>query len=144
MQNRRSVFLTRLCALCALFLLSFNEFTGSLPVIPTLTELDVRYNNFSGLIPAALWTPNLIVASMLHNQLTLFEVDPPLPAGANPALAELDASFNSIQQEIADVVKFFAGFQLSILDLSHNQFSGGLPDEYVWGRERKGEADRIK
>jgi hypothetical protein len=105
--------------------LTGNGLTGTLPGSITslpLNFLNLRFNQLSGNIPAALGAmPELGILQLNNNEFT-----GPIPVtlAGNKSLSVLDLSFN----QLTGTIPAFNGLPvLATLDLANNQLSGSLP-----------------
>eukprot|EP00899_Mesostigma_viride_P007704 jgi/Mesvir1/16935/Mv15794-RA.1 len=109
-------------------MLADNRLSGILPPITGLHQLDITRNNISGSIPRDLegtFPFNLNYFKAGFNRLS-GEIAPVLVSGSHDILEVLDLSHNNLQGTIPDL--YSPNFSFNTLDLSHNRFSGTIPD----------------
>ncbi|MDO6462470.1 fibronectin type III domain-containing protein [Granulosicoccaceae sp. 1_MG-2023] len=114
--------------------LSHNDFSGAIPEgvwMHTLTRIDMSYNRFSALPAADLESlgntarTDLASIDLSHNRISELPATMgsvmflTLPGSINLSDNLLSGDFPSVLQEVTG---------LSALDLSHNSFSGALPE----------------
>ncbi|KAH9571952.1 hypothetical protein CY35_02G120500 [Sphagnum magellanicum] len=121
-----------LCSLSTL-LINNNHFSGKLPDFSTfsglLTNLDVRNNQFNGIIPPSIWN---ISTNLTNLNLSGNNFSGNLPPVTNPqnVLETLSMSKNQLNGELPDLSSFP---QLKTLDLSDNQFNGSISPS-IWSK----------
>ena len=122
-----------------------------------VARLDLSHNQLTGIVPEELGELRGVqVLNLSHNQLTgslptmsrcrSTQEDTPLPR-CFIGFDELDLSNNQFTESIPVVIPMgqlgSAGANYGLLDLSHNQLAGPLPDPSLWdnGRHRVGTVD---
>ncbi|RWR91220.1 LRR.XII-like protein [Cinnamomum micranthum f. kanehirae] len=113
----------------------FNRLNGSLPpelglTFPNLEELYIGSNRFTGLIPVSLGNASrLVILSFYSNY---FSGSLPMNLGRLKGLLRLTAFKNQLVNEKNEEFTFITSLTncsgLNHLTLSHNQFSGTLPN----------------
>uniref|UniRef100_A0A7S1V1J6 Leucine-rich repeat-containing N-terminal plant-type domain-containing protein n=1 Tax=Grammatophora oceanica TaxID=210454 RepID=A0A7S1V1J6_9STRA len=117
------------------FTVAHNELTGTLPAtlsVRNLTNLpsyrlqtvDLSHNFFEGRIPNNAG----LISSLRTFDISSNELSGPIPSGENHwlNLEVFGASNNNLQ----GTVPFSISRRLSFLDLSNNDFRGGIPDDF--------------
>ncbi|KAH0751724.1 hypothetical protein KY285_004872 [Solanum tuberosum] len=111
--------------------LSSNNLTGALPKeigsLKNLLSLDVSLNNLTGEIPSTLGSCVAIVN--LTMKRNLFRGIIPSTFNSLKSLEVLDLSQNKLSGMIP---KYLEGFALHFLNLSFNDFEGGLPQRGIF------------
>ncbi|KAH0722248.1 hypothetical protein KY285_004852 [Solanum tuberosum] len=111
--------------------LSSNNLTGALPKeiesLKNLLSLDVSLNNLNGEIPSTLGSCVTIVN--LTMKRNLFRGIIPSTFSSLKSLQVLDLSRNKLS---GMVPKYLEGFALHFLNLSFNDFEGGLPQRGIF------------
>ena len=116
--------------------LSSNQFSGELPVeFWNLSNLNIAYlggNQFSGQIPSTIENLyNLSYLDLSHNELT---GELPSEIGNLSNVNGLYLSNNNFYGEIPSEISNLGSNMgyISWLDLSYNEFSGTIPDEFCY------------
>ncbi|KAK3170384.1 hypothetical protein Dsin_000204 [Dipteronia sinensis] len=103
-----------------------NNFSGQIPAGLTgyLKNLDLSYNNLSGLIPTELLSqPNLQTVDLSFNLL-----EGTIPKDISSSLVRLRLGSNSLSGEILSI-KWATLGQLTYLELENNSFTGMIPQQ---------------
>lgn len=102
--------------------LHFNIGSGNSP----LTSLDVSFNNFSGTIPAELFTrmPLLTMFYVQGNQLT---GEVPIEVAERTNWIAFDVSSNFLSGRFPDVGKWHENTNMNTIIISNNNFTGTIP-----------------
>ncbi|KAK9154468.1 hypothetical protein Sjap_001948 [Stephania japonica] len=113
----------------AVFDASYNQLVGPIPsfsFVVSLRVLSLRSNLLSGSLPEALLRESSMILSDLD--LSLNQIDGPLGSITSATLRNLNLSSNRLSGALPERIG-----HCSVLDLSHNSFTGSVSRVWSWG-----------